>query len=131
MDGLQAVEDLALFLNSKQNVRVFKFEKQVGFTGEYIVVNHLPFTFGRLVNDDNILNVNVHTPKLPSDNANIPRLTEIYRSICLLLPYDVEVEEEVGVEIKGNYYSVVSCSQPIEDKDDTYFLNIRVKIIAN
>lgn len=131
MNGLKVVEDLALYLHKEQGVKVFKFRKPTNFNGEYIVVNHLPFTYGEVVNDDNILNVNIHAPKLSSGNADIERLTEIYNEIYLLIPCDIGIEEQIGVEINGCYYSIISCSQPIEDEDNTFFLNIKVKVIIN
>ena len=131
MNGLQAVQDLALFLNKEQDTKVFKFEKEANFSGEYIVVNHLPFIYNKAVNDSNVLNVNIHVPALASGNADILRLTEIYTDICNLIPFDMVQEEVVGVLIDGSYYSIISTSQPMEDVDGTYFLNIKVKIITN
>lgn len=131
MNGLQAVQDLALFLQKNQSVKVFKFEKTTTFSGEYIVVNHLPFVFSKAVNDANALNVNIHVPTQSSGNANILRLTEIHSDICDLLPFDMECEDVVGTPINGSYYSISSISQPIEDVDNTYFLNLRIKIVTN
>lgn len=132
MDGLQAVQDLALFFHKKiAKMKVFKFEKTADFNGEYIVVNHLPFVFDKAVNSANVLNVNIHAPKLPSGNADIPRLTEIYSEVCELLPFDMECDEVVGRLINGSYYSISSVSQPIEDIDSTYFLNLKIKLVTN
>lgn len=131
MNGLQAVQDLALFLNKKQKVKVFKFEKMVNFSNEYIVVNHLPFVYNRAVNDSNVLNVNIHVPALSSGNADVIRLTEIFNDISEIIPFESEQEDSVGVRIKGSYYSITSVSQPMEDIDKTYFLNIKVKIVIN
>lgn len=131
MNGLQAVQDLALFLNKKQKVKVFKFEKIVNFSDEYIVVNHLPFVYNRAVNDSNVLNVNIHVPALSSGNADVIRLTEIFNDISEIIPFESEQEDSVGVRIKDSYYSITSVSQPMEDIDKTYFLNIKVKIVIN
>lgn len=131
MNGLQAVQDLALFLNKKQKVKVFKFEKIVKFSDEYIVVNHLPFVYNRAVNDSNVLNVNIHVPALSSGNADVIRLTEIFNDISEIIPFESEQEDSVGVRIKDSYYSITSVSQPMEDIDKTYFLNIKVKIVIN
>lgn len=131
MNGLQAVQDLALFLNKKQKVKVFKFEKIVNFSDEYIVVNHLPFVYNRAVNDSNVLNVNIHVPALSSGNADVIRLTEIFNNISEIIPFESEQEDSVGVRIKDSYYSITSVSQPMEDIDKTYFLNIKVKIVIN
>lgn len=131
LNGLKAVQDLALLLTKKQRIKVFKFEKFVNFSGEYIVVNHLPFTYGKTVNASNVLNVNIHTPVLSSGNADLVRLNEILSSICNLIPFEAEQEEVTGLPIDGSYYSITSVSQPIEDRDNTYFLNVRVKVITN
>jgi hypothetical protein len=131
MNGLQAVQDLALYLNKKMSIKVFKFEKTVGFSGEYIVVNHLPFIYNKGVNDSNVLNVNLHVPALTSGNANVIRLTEIYSKLCELIPFDYSEEEEMGKLINGSYYSIISTSQPMEDVDSTYFLNVKIKLITN
>lgn len=131
MNGLQAVQDLALFLHNQQKTKVFKFEKMVDYFGEYIVVNHLPFIYNKVVNDSNVLNVNIHVPALPSGNADILRLMEIYSSVSDFIPFDMEQEEVVGVQIKGSYYSIISTSQPMEDADGTYFLNVKVKVTTN
>lgn len=131
MNGLEAVQNLALFLHNKQKVKVFKFKKTVGFSGEYIVVNHLPFVYNKAVNDSNTLNVNIHVPALSSGDADVIRMTEVYSDICELIPFDMEQEEEVGILIKGSYYSIMSTSQPMEDTDNTYFINVKVKVIIN
>ena len=110
---------------------MFKFEKSTGYKGNYIAVNHLPFTFGQVVNQSNVLNVNIHVPALASGGANIPKLTEILSTITELIPYERSQEEEAGLNLNGFYYSISSISQPIEDKDKTFFLNVRVKQIAN
>lgn len=131
MSGLEAVQNLALFLHNKQKIKVFKFEKMVNFSGEYIVVNHLPFIYNRTVNESNVLNVNIHVPALSSGNADIIRLNEIYLDICELIPYESEQEDMAGKYIKGAYHSITSVSQPMEDIDGTYFLNIKVKLTIN
>lgn len=131
MNGLQAVDCLAVYLHKNQDVQVFKYEKTMGFQGEYIVVNHLPFTFGQLVNSNNVLNVNVHVPALSKGRANVMRMTEIYDNISQLIPNDVNTGSEYGLNLSGSYFSISSVSQPMPDKDNTYFLNIKVKTIIN
>ena len=131
MNGLQAVEDMALYLHENQSVRVFKFEKTTGYRGEYIAVNHLPFTFGQAVNQNNSLNVNVHVPALSKGVADIPRLTELVSVVEDLIPYENAQEEDLGLNLHGCYYSISSISPPMEDKDGTYFVNIRVKLYTN
>lgn len=132
MNGLQAVEDLAVYLHKNLNTSVFKFEKTAKYQGsEYIVVNHLPFTFGKVVNSDNMLNVNIHATSNSSGNADILRLSEILTDVSSLIPFESGIEDNAGINIKGVYYSIISVSQPIEDTDKTYFLNLKVKVIIN
>ena len=131
MDGLQAVDCLAVYLHKNQKVRVFKYERTTGFKGEYIVVNHLPFTFGQLVNTQNVLNVNIHVPALSKGGADTRRLGEIYRIVSQLIPQDVNIEGQFGLELEGAYFSISSTSQPMQDNDNTYFLNVKVKTIIN
>lgn len=131
MNGLKAVEDLALYLHSNQKVKVFKFHKTTGFKGEYIVVNHLPFTFGQAVNASNALNVNIHVPALSKGGANIPRLTEVLDIITGLIPFERVQSEVNGLNIDNSYYSISSISQPIEDTDTTFFMNVKIKLITN
>lgn len=131
MNGLEAVEILSLYLHEKQDVKVFKFEKAIKHKGEYIAINHLPFTFGQLANQNNVLNVNIHVPALTSGGANIPRMTRILSVITGLIPYESEQEEKAGLNLQGSYFSILSVSQPMEDKDGTFFVNIRIKLITN
>lgn len=131
MNGLQAVDCLAVYLHENQEVQVFKYEKTMGFQGEYIVVNHLPFTFGQLVNSSNVLNVNIHVPALSTGRANTTRIAEIYEVVSELIPNDVNVDGELGLNLEGSYFSISSVSQPMQDKDNTYFLNVRIKLTTN
>lgn len=131
MNGLQIVESLAVYLNENQDVRVFKFNRIPTYSGEYIAVNHLPFTYGQVVSSDNVLNVNIHVPSRSSGNADTVRLGEIESSIKKLIPEDSGCEDETGLYLDGCYFSIASTSQPIEDTDGTYFLNLTVKVIIN
>ena len=131
MNGLKAVDSLAVYLHKNQSVQVFKYEKTSGFNGEYIVVNYLPFTFGQLVNTNNVLNVNIHVPALSSGRANTVRLSEVYDAISQLIPDDANMEGNNGLFINGAYFSISSVTQPMQDKDNTFFLNVKVKIVTN
>ena len=77
MNGLKAVTELAVYLSKNTTVQVFKHVKTTGFSGEFMVVNNLPFTRGKAVNDMNILNLNVHVPKTSSGTVNSKRLGEL------------------------------------------------------
>lgn len=131
MNGLKAVDCLAVYLHENQEVRVFKYEKEVGFKGEYIVVNHLPFTFGQLVNSDNVLNVNIHVPALSRGGANVKRMTQLLEVVSNLIPNDVWLEEQDALTLDGARFAISSVSQPMQDKDGTYFLNVRIKLTTN
>ena len=129
MTGLKAVEDIALYLSRKMTVKVYKFEKTLSNKGAYIVVNHLPFTFGRQVHED-VLNVNLHSPKLKTGGADVKSLARMLDDIDGLIPYEIDEEDDEMLEIDGAYYAITSVSQPMEDNDNTYFINIKVKVIS-
>lgn len=131
MNGLEAVDCLAVYLHKNQKVQVFKYNKTVGFEGEYIVVNHLPFTFGQLVNSSNVLNVNIHVPALSNGGANIPRMMKVCEQLSKLIPTVSSTEGEFGLYLGGAYFAISSVSQPIQDKDNTYFLNMRIRLTIN
>lgn len=131
MSGLEAVTDLAVYLAKGQTVKVFKHEKKTGFTGEYIVVNSLPFAFGKVVNDVNVLNVNIHVPDLSSGEVASKRLGEIYNTITTLIPTQNDNEDSGFLLLNGVYYAISSDSNPIRDTDGTHFINLIVDINFN
>ena len=129
MNGLKAVTELAVYLSKNTTVQVFKHVKTTGFSGEFMVVNNLPFTRGKAVNDMNILNLNVHVPKTSSGTVNSKRLGELQTVIEGLIPWKSECEDtENDLVINGHYYTIEADSNPIEDADNTYFINLKINV---
>lgn len=103
----------------EEHIKVFVYEKRQGFIGEYIVINHLPFIHEENV-ENGIVNINIHVPKLPSNQPDTKRLKEICTSIIELFPTDTFID--------GAYYSYYCDSRPTEDNDNTYYVNLQVKV---
>lgn len=107
-----------------QFIRAYKYEKGEKETGEYIVVNHLPFTHGQGRNVENgTVNVNVHVPVLKSGIVPTKRLEELCAQVIELFPEDTY--------INGAYYSYYCDSRPMLDNDETYFVNLQIEVIYN
>ena len=114
MTGLQAVTAVATYINAatpsvfgsnnEQKGKVFKYEKEKGYNGEYIAVNNLPFVHQNPA-QSNTINVNVHVPKLPTEQPHSKRLTEIVTEVVKL--FDSE-------------------GRPTLDNDGTYYVNIQI-----
>lgn len=98
---------------------IWKYEKEKGYTGEYIVVNNLPF-----VHEDDVqtctVNVNIHVPKLNTEQPDAARLSQIAKSVIALF------DSRYGTFIDGAYFKFYSDSRPTEDNDDTYYINIQL-----
>lgn len=107
----------------KQFIRAYKYEKGEKETGEYIGVNHLPFTHGSENVGKGTVNVNVHVPKLKSGGVPTQRLEEICTKVIELFPQDTF--------ISGAYYSFYCDSRPMEDNDETYFVNLQIRVVYN
>lgn len=101
---------------------VFKYEKEKGYSGEYIVVNNLPF-----VHKDDVqvctVNINIHVPKLSTEQSDTARLTAITRSVIALF------DSRYGAFIDGAYFKFYADSRPTEDNDGTYYVNIQLDCI--
>ena len=129
MTGLQAVTAVATYINAatpsvfgsnnEQKGKVFKYEKEKGYNGEYIAVNNLPFVHNNPA-QVNTINVNVHVPQLPSEQPNSKRLTEIVNEVIALF------DSEDGAYISGAYFKYFSDGRPTPDKDSTYYVNIQL-----
>lgn len=104
----------------KQYIRAYKYEKGEKETGEYIAVNHLPFTHSKNI-EDGIVNINVHVPKLKSGEVPTKRLEELCNEVIALFPKNTY--------IKGSYYSFSTDSRPILDNDDTYYTNLQIEVV--
>ena len=131
MNGMQAVTDLAVFLAKHTSYKVFKYEKSPSYSGEYLVVNSLPFAYGSSLNGNGTLNVNVHVPDLGSGLANTKRVGEIVKEVCLLIPNEAVTEEGKALEINGAYYAIESDSNLMADEDNTHFINLKINVLFN
>lgn len=126
MTGLQAVTAVAKhILNANPSVfgdkegRVFKYEKEKGYSGEYIAVNNLPFVHGK-VSQTATVNVNVHVPALASEVPNTKRLTAIAKEVIELFDYTD------GIKLDGAWFKFFSDSRPTPDNDGTFYVNIEI-----
>lgn len=107
-----------------QYIRVYKYEKGTKETGEYIAVNHLPFTHGRNNNvAQGTVNVNVHVPVLKSGELPTKRLAEICTKVIGLFPDDTFID--------GAYYEFYADSRPTADNDETYYVNLQIQVTYN
>lgn len=131
MKGSEAVTALATYLQQSQDVQVFKYEKSPKFSGEYIVVNSLPFSFGSAVNINDCINVNIHVPDFTDTQLNAKRLSELSNMICNLIPKYSDAEDDDALEIEGCYYAIISDSNYMADTDNTHFINFKILVTSN
>lgn len=131
MNGIQAVTDLAVYLSKNTEIKVFKYEKQTGFNGEYLVVNSLSFSFGSAFNSQGTLNLNIHVPDLGIGLPNTKRISEIEDVIMGLIPVSLDIEDAQPLEIDGAFYQIESDSNIMSDSDNTHFVNIVIKVMFN
>lgn len=138
MFGAKAVEAVVKRINSakivKDNgrdangatryIRAYKYEKDSDESGEYIAVNHLPFTHahGKAV-EEGTLNVNVHVPTLKSGRPHLKRIESLCYEVLELFPNDTYMD--------GAYYNFFCDSRPIKDNDETYFVNLQIHVTYN
>lgn len=107
-----------------QYIRAYKYEKGTKETGEYIAVNHLPFTHGRANTvAQGVVNVNVHVPILKSGELPTKRLSEICTEVINLFPDDTFID--------GAYYDFYADSRPTLDNDETYYVNLQIQVTYN
>lgn len=125
MRGLKEVTSLAVFLHRSKElkgIKVFKYEKKSGFSGEYIIVNHIPSAGSEAVNNM-ILNVNVHVPDIETGEPDTSRFDDVCSKIEKALPPDTFID--------GEYFSINGVPALLKDEDDTHFVNIKVNVIYN
>lgn len=128
-NGLQSVEDLAVYIQKNVDVRVFKFKKDTSLKNEpYICLNNLSFSYGNWVNRYGIINVNVHYPNNTDGSPRTEEINRLVEDIYNLIPTkNSETEDDENILlIKGCFYEIESDSNCMEDTDDTHFVNIRV-----
>lgn len=135
--GDELVTELAKYVKSEMEksveefatgAPVFKYRKPNKHSGEYIVVNHLPITYGKFLNDLNYLNVNIHVPETKSGAIPQPRLNELRKVLERLIPYKEGTENGAELNLNGHLYMIESVSQPLDDDDHTWFYNFRINV---
>ena len=69
------------------------------------------------------MNVNVHVPQLASGGIPTQRLDAICDKVIALFPKDTI--------INGAYFNYFCDSRPILDNDETYYVNLQIKVTYN
>lgn len=142
LSAIQATTDLYKYIRGHvtedvttmtylEGLEIFKDEdKPSTYTGSYIAINALPFSFGRkVINSDNILNLNIHVPDNQYAQADRPKIQKLQDYIFSLFGFESTIEDDdSGVLINGAYYAVSSASRPMADVDGTHFVNIKIKL---
>lgn len=129
MNGLKAVEELAVYLSKHLDCKVFKFAKTANYEGEpYICINYLAIQYGKWVNSC-IVNVNVHQPNMSNGQPDTISLSNLSDKISRLIPKTNNQTEDDAQELilGGIRYEFDSDSNCMEDADNTYFINFRIK----
>lgn len=102
--------------------RIFKYERPEELAvGDYIVVNHLPFTHRDIISEG-VVNVNVHSPRTVS-NEPAKKLQIIVGNLLAVFGE----ERYLG----GAYFEPYSDSRPTPDNDGTYYINLKFNITYN
>ena len=129
MLGDRAVSAMYKFLNRNsaaigvEQGRIFKYERPKKLVAvDYIVINHLPFTFRGIINEG-VVNVNIHSPRTASDEPNTKKLQTILKSL-----FEVFGNEQY---LDGAYFEFYSDSRPTPDNDDTYYINLKFNVTYN
>lgn len=133
MDGEKAVVAVIKELNTlglpSFDGRIFKYVRREKYTGEYIAVNHLPFVYGSEIGEG-IININVHVPRLTTNEPDTARLYELWNPIKEHFFVSAD-EESQPVQLDGADFSFYSHSLPTEDSDGTFYVNIQLKVNFN
>ena len=134
MDGELAVTAVVAEITSLSlpnfTGRVFKYERKEKTEGEYIAVNHLPFVYGSSLGEG-IVNINVHVPKMATNEPDTKRLYALWSSIKDHFLASEELGHDYGQYLKGAYFSFYSQSRPTLDDDGTYYVNLQLKVTYN
>jgi hypothetical protein len=131
MNSLEAVTAMTKYLAQNFTaMRFFKHVKSTAYTGEYIVVNALPFTVGSA--QYNVINVNIHVPQTASGEVDSARITALQAQFEQLVPRSTDEEDLPDwLELSGAYFARECDSNPMSDADDTFFINNKVKVITD
>ena len=110
--------------------RIFKYVRREKYEGEYIAVNHLPFVYGSEIGDG-IVNVNVHVPRLVTNEPDTTRLYSLWQPIKEHFLAKEWNSQPDGRYLQGAYFSFHSHSLPTLDSDGTYYVNVQLKVVFN
>lgn len=104
--------------------RLYKYEVPEDFpTGDYIVINHLPFVYDEAVSEG-VINVNIHCPKTAQNLPNTAKLKSYTHNIMGLL-------NDGEIYLGGCYFDLYAVSRPTKDNDDTYYVNMKFNVTYN
>ena len=106
-------------------------DKPSAYKGKYIAINCLPFTFDKALTTIRAMNINLHCPKLKNGTADKPALEQMLEFISGIIPLESAVEDTEELMLNDVYYSIHSQTNPMEDKDGTYFVNVRLSLTFN
>lgn len=102
--------------------KAYKYRKPDDVKGEYIAVNHLPFVHSDAVGEG-VVNINIHVPETITHDINTKRLELLTEIISSMFPEDTYIEPA--------YYEFMTDSRPTHDEDNTYYVNIQLKVTFN
>lgn len=128
---MQAVTDLSKYIAKNiDDIKVFKFEKPTNFEGDYICLNYLNISYGRIVNTSCIVNVNLHASDMTNGQPDTKKMQDMSERILSLIPFrNIDTEDDERELIIGRaWYNIESDSNCIKDTDGTHFINIRVQV---
>lgn len=117
---------LAKHLKENSELEVVKYERSPHYVGDYVAVNCKPIYLGNRAVNSASLNVNIHARKLKSGGADVKKLGRMFDVVSSLIHTDDGTEDGSVTSLGGVDFSIVAVSQPKEDKDDTYYVNVQV-----
>lgn len=128
-NSIDVVTTLCRYLKQQGDFKVFAYEKDESYRGDYIAVNSLSVNYGKWA-DTNLINLNIHAQDNPSGSLNKQRLSRMYEDVCNLIPYTNEMTEteDQPLMVDGIAYSISSDSNAMKDNDKTHFINLRIKV---
>lgn len=128
-NSIDVVTTLCRFLKQQSDIKVFAYEKDENYHGDYIAVNSLSVNYGKWA-DSNLINLNIHARDNQSGSFNKEKLTKMYEFVSNLIPFTNEMTEteDPPLMIDGIAYSISSDSNAMKDDDETHFINLRIKV---
>lgn len=109
--------------------KVFKGEKTTKTKMErYVCVNCLPVYHGEALNQSARVNVNVHTRRKTDGTCDTGAMNTFCDTVLALFPKEEGIEDCEALDIDGFTFVRESESNPTEDTDDTYYVNISLRV---